>query len=197
VKLIFKFLPVLIILSSVYNTFLFVEEKMEQARVLGEEKPIIEGAIKQKKMKLSEIEKYREEIESAKSRVQAAEKEVEKLQRQLPNEISNTENLQLISELAQGLNIKNVFLTPLSEVDKGAFFSKNYEVKAQGTFLQFLILMEKIAENERLLNIDKLKLSQQNIQQRGRFQMINADIYIEAYRYNPEIENKKKDEKNI
>lgn len=183
----------MIILLSLYNTYIFVEEKMTTLSGLKEEVPMIQAAMGIKRKKLQEISSYKKEIDQAKERVSLAQKEVEKLQRQLPNEISNTENLQLISEIAKGLNIKNVYLTPSVEVNKGAYFTKIYELKGEGTFLQFLIFMEKIADNERLLNVDKLKLSQQTVQQKGRFQIINADIYIEAYRYNPEIEKQNED----
>ena len=77
------------------------------------------------------------------------------------------------------------FLSPGREENKGFYFTKRYELKGNGTFLQFLILLEKIAENERILNIKTLNLKKSDKKQRGRFQVINTSINIEAYRYNP------------
>jgi Tfp pilus assembly protein PilO len=65
------------------------------------------------------------------------------------------------------------------------FFVKKYEMRGYGTFLQFMVFFEKIAENERLLNINEIKLERRAGGQRGRFQVIDAQVIVEAYRYNP------------
>ena len=52
--------------------------------------------------------------------------------------------------------------------------------------------MEKISENERLLNIKALRMyKDDSTQVRGRFQLIKAEMSIEAYRYNPNHKEKR------
>ena len=45
--------------------------------------------------------------------------EVEKVQKRLPTDIADSENLKLIEDIAQKINLKEVFITPESEVNKG------------------------------------------------------------------------------
>ena len=47
-----------------------------------------------------------------------------------------------------------------------------------------LIFFEKIGASERLLNIKSVEIRRSEEKQRGRFQLINANVTIEAYRYN-------------
>lgn len=135
--------------------------------------------------KKKDLKRYFQDIEDAKKNIELVALEVEKVQRQLPSEISDAENLQLIKGVAENLNIQNIFLQPQGETDKGFYFIKNYEMKATGTYLQFLIFFEKVAENKRLLNIRDVTLGITQEKQRGRFQLINAEIIIQAYRFNP------------
>jgi len=173
---------------SVWEAFNLHTEKVEIAR---NQIPEIQSNIAKMQKEKKQLENYFSDIEEAKARIEKVAAEIEKLQQQFPSEISDTDNLALISSIAEILNVKNIFLQPGSEENKGFFYAKLYNIKASGTFLQFLIFLEKISEAKRLMNIHSIKLSHMEKAQKGRFQLINADINIEVYRYNPNFREKR------
>ncbi|MCO4792683.1 MAG: type 4a pilus biogenesis protein PilO [Bacteriovoracaceae bacterium] len=180
-----KKLPFFIFLYAIYGGYEMYEKHLELLTGMKDRIPVIQNKINKTKQKKKDLKRYFQDIEEAKKNIELVAQEVEKVQRQLPSEISDAENLQLIKGIAESLNIKNIFLQPKSEENKGFYFIKNYEMKGTGTFLQFLILFEKIAENKRLLNIRDIELKHLGRKQRGRFQLINTEIVIQAYRFNP------------
>ena len=199
-----KKLPLLIILYTAYTAYDMYESNQVKLKESQDRIPVLKSQIKKAKKKKKDLERYFKDIEEAKKNIELVAQEVEKVQRQLPSEISDTENLQTIKGIAEKLNIKNVFLQPKNETNKGFYFIKNYEMKATGTYLQFLIFFEKLGENKRLFNIRDVELKQINTSQRGRFNLINSKIIIRAYRFNPnhkedrgidDIENQFKDAK--
>jgi Tfp pilus assembly protein PilO len=166
---------------SLYTIYTEQEEK----RVAKIDKlPSLKIQIKRNRKKKRQMQQYFKDIDKAKERIERVAEEVEELQKKLPSNISDTQNLELIKGLAEGLNIKNVFLTPGNEENKGFYMVKRYDFNGTGTFLQFLVFLEKIAENDRLLNITSLRMKKTQKKQRGRFQLINCSASIVAYRYN-------------
>ena len=175
----------LIILYTGYEVYMAYEAHGE--KLIAEERrvPQIKKQIKKAEKEKAQLKQYFEDIEEAKKRIEKVAQEVERLQRQFPLEISDTENLELISSIAESLNIKNIFLKPGTEQSKDFYISKLYNVKAEGTFLQFVIFLEKIAEAERLMNIRDISLHALKRKQKGRFQLIQGEVNIETYKYNP------------
>ena len=57
------------------------------------------------------------------------------------------------------LNIKDTVMEPRLEEQQTYFISKDYSVKASGTFLQFLIFFERIGNSTRIYNVKSLKLT--------------------------------------
>jgi len=172
-----------------YGGFLLYGAWMEHTEVITsieQRIPAIEGKIRRAKKEKKQIKTYLRDIEEAKQNIEIVAMEVEKLQKKLPETIRDAENLGLIKKLAESLNIKNIFLSPGIEENKGFYFTKRYDLSASGTFLQFLIFFEKIGASERLLNIRALEIKKSEDKQRGRFQLVNAKISVEAYRYNPD-----------
>lgn len=180
-----KKLPLFIILYTAYSAYDMFEIHQQKLQEAKDRIPVLENQIQKSEQKKKDLRRYFKDIEEAKKNIELVAQEVEKVQRQLPSEISDAENLQLVKGIAENLNIKNVFLQPKEEISKGFYYIKNYEMKATGTFLQFLIFFEKIAENKRLLNIRDVELKQITEPQRGRFQLINSRVIIQAYRFNP------------
>ncbi|MFT6068841.1 MAG: Tfp pilus assembly protein PilO [Bacteriovoracaceae bacterium] len=174
-----------IILYVSFNLYMTYEEKMEAIELKKASIPAVRRKIAKKRKEKKQLKQYFKDIENAKQKIERVAAEVESLQKQLPNSISDTENLELIKGLAEGLNIKNVFLTPGTEENKGFYMVKRYEFAGTGTFLQFLVFFEKVAENDRLLNITSFNMSKTDKKQRGRFQLVNCKASIIAYRYNP------------
>lgn len=147
--------------------------------------PVMDQKLEVAKKKVSDLKKYFKDIEAAKRNIERVAQEVEKVQRRLPSDIADSENLKMIQGIASRLNIREVFIKPETEIDKGFYFIKNYVLTAEGTYLQFLVLFEKIAESKRLLNIKDVFFEQiTDRNQRARFKLIKGTIIVQAYRYN-------------
>lgn len=176
----------LIILYAGWTYFSLVEEKMSVLKESQDRVPISKAKIKKFIKQKNQLKVFFKDIEEAKKKIELVAVQVEKLQRQLPNSISDAANLSAIKDIADGLNIKNVFLAPGIEENKGFYFTKRYKFTGTGTYLQFLIFLEKIAANDRLLNVKTISIVRAAKKQRGRFQISNCEAEIEAYRYNAE-----------
>ncbi len=175
----------MIILWCGYNVYTKYEEHATLIQTAKDELPIIQDQIARKQKEKKDLENYFSDIEEAKGKIEKVASEIERLQQQFPAQISDTDNLAMISSLAEILNIKQIFLSPGTEVDKGFYFTKFYNIKAAGTYLQLLIFLEKIGEAKRLLNVNDMKLTKMEKKQKGRFQLINVEMNIGVYRYNP------------
>ncbi len=147
--------------------------------------PQLESSIARKKNELKQVENYVKDVESAREKIEKVAQGIEQLQKQLPTEAADSENLDIISNISTKLNLKSVQLSPQDEQLMDFYIIKRYQLKAQGTFLQFLMFFEKLAAEERLFNIDQFKLIKNDEKQKGRFQMINAEIVISSFRVNP------------
>ena len=166
---------------GVYTHWLDNAEKVESE--LGQI-PVIKNKIRRAKKEKKQLRSYLKDVESAKGRIELVAIEIEKLQKKLPDTIDDTKNLSNIKRIAEQINIKNIYLTPMDEITKGFYIAKRYNFKASGTYLQFLLLMEKVGAESTILNVKRLFLENVQKKQRGRFQIINGDIIIETYRYN-------------
>ena len=146
------------------------------------QKQDLEKAKKSKK----EIDTFKRNIDDAKSRIERVAKEIEKTQQLLPSEVSDTENISLLRKMAEDINIKEVSILPDKDDNRGFYIARRYKFKAKATYLQFLIMFEKISENKRILNVSELEYKKQDQTQRSKFQLINGEFVLEAYRYNAE-----------
>tara|TARA_R110002049_G_scaffold227376_5_gene399585 strand:+ start:913 stop:1533 length:621 start_codon:yes stop_codon:yes gene_type:complete len=187
-----KYLPIMIILYSLFDLNTLWTEHQELVESKQGVVPAIQNRIAKLKKERKEVDTFMADIESAKKRIELVAQEVESLQKKLPSNISDPENLAMFQGFTDNLNIRDVSIVPGPEENLGFYYKKRYELKGKGTFLQFLILMEKISENERLLNIKALRMyKDDSTQVRGRFQLIKAEMSIEAYRYNPNHKEKR------
>ena len=120
-------------------------------------------------------------------RVEEVAKNIESVQRQLPAETSDNQILTYLQSEIKALNIKDASFVPGKEEASTYYISKNYDLKAEGTFLQFLIFFERIANADRIYNVNNFKLTSPSEGVRGRFQIISGSGSIQAFRYNPEF----------
>lgn len=139
--------------------------------------------IKNKKTQ-REISYYYKNIEEEKLKIERVASEIEKMQQLLPSEISDSDTINLVRKMGDDINIKEMSITPEVESDRGFYFARRYKIKAKATFLQFLIMFEKIAENKRILNVSESSFKKSDLPQRSKFQVIDGEMVIEAYRYN-------------
>lgn len=184
---------------NMVTTYTDHEEKYN-ALIAQEEAAQIEYT-KNKKTK-REISNFYQNIKEAKEKIERVALEIERTQQLLPSEISDSENVDLLRRIADDVNIKEISITPEQEVDRGFYFARKYRFKAKATYLQFLIMFEKISENKRILNVGQLYFRKLDQPQRSKFQLISGEFVLEAYRYNSnfkedrginEIENQFKD----
>lgn len=174
----------LIIVYAIYNIFTYLEEvkvKKEEMTIKQElEAKSLQKARKSKK----EIANFNNDIIEAKNKIERVAQEIEKNQQLLPSDISDTENINLLKKMADDINIKELSIAPQSDENREFYIARKYKIKAKATYLQLLIMFEKISEYKRILNITDLSLKKMEQPQRGKFQLIEGDFTLEAYRIN-------------
>lgn len=181
---ILKSLHWFIILYAVYEFYSLYEVKTEHLANLESQVEVQRNMLAKNKKTQREIANYYSNIKEEKDKIERVAREIEKMQQLLPSDISDTENLHLLRSMAEDVNIKDISIAPEQEVDRGFFLARRYRIKAKATFLQFLIMFEKIGENKRILNVGESSFKKMEEPQRGKFQIIAGEFVIEAYRYN-------------
>lgn len=156
----------------------------EQYTALVEQEGMKRTELAKNKKVAREISNYYSNIKEEKEKIERVAKEIEKMQQLLPSEISDSDNINLLRKLADDINIKELSVVPENESDRGFFIARRYKLQAKATYLQFLIMFEKISENKRILNIGESSFKVTTLPQRGKFQVIDGEFVLEAYRYN-------------
>lgn len=147
--------------------------------------PEIEQNIVKLRIKVKEINDFIRKADEYKVRVEEVAKNIEAVQKQLPAETNDAQILSSFQSEMKVLNIKDTTMEPKGEEVGQYFISKDYSIKASGTFLQFLIFFERIGNSTRIYNVKSLKLTTNGAVRKGRFQLVNGEAVIQAYRFNP------------
>jgi Tfp pilus assembly protein PilO len=193
-----------IIAYAFVNIYLGYVEKEEQLTTLQANESTQQDIFRKNKKEQKAIQSFYKNIDEEKVKIERVAQEIEKMQQILPSEVSDTENIELVRGMAEEVNVKEISISPDKEEDHGFYIIRNYKISAKATYLQFLILFEKISENKRILNIGEINFSKTQEVQRGKFETIHGDFVIHAYRYNAkfredrgieELEKKFKEEK--
>ncbi len=180
-----KNIHLLIIALAAYNVYTLWSEKSGEMDGLQQQIDSANASLVGKRKNKKEIQSFFKDINEAKDRIERVALEIEKTQQQLPSEINDGELIQFISKKAEELNIRDINITPDATDDNKGFFSiRKYTLKAKGTYVQFLILFENISDYKRILNIGAVTFNRNNLIQRSRFQIIDGEIQILAYKYN-------------
>jgi Tfp pilus assembly protein PilO len=168
--------------NDAFELYKEAESKRETAlKSVENTKRKIQKTIRQKK----EIEKYLANIDKKKQEIEEVALQVEKVQRKLPAVIYDSDNIGLIRNTSDTLKIRNISVRPSREINNGFYYVKNYEFKGYGTYLQFILLLEKLATSERILNVSDVKLQRRKTKGRvGRYEILDMEATIESYRYN-------------
>jgi len=180
-------LHVFIIIYGLYGAWVGYDAHIIQMEILNAQFPSIEAEITTNQKKVKEIQEFVKKAEESKVRVEEVAKNIESAQKQLPAEINDNQILTFFNQEISSLNIKDPQIVPGKEDTSTYFISKEYMVKANGTFLQFLIFFERIGNATRIYNVKNLKLINPDANQKSRFQMIVGEGVIEAFRFNPEF----------
>lgn len=174
-----------ILLYGLYSGYLLYDEHTIQLAEIVERGSGLEEEIEKAKKKVKEIKEFAKKTDEYKLRVEEVAKNIESVQKQLPAETNDSQILTYFQSEINSLNIKDANFVPGSEESSTYFISKDYTLKGKGTFLQFLIFLERIGRADRIYNIKELKLFSVDQGQKGRFQIISGEGIIQAYRFNP------------
>jgi Tfp pilus assembly protein PilO len=149
-------------------------------------------ALKKKQKDIEVVKQYENQREEASKQFAEVEAEFEVIRKKLPSTFNHIENKQMFIDIANKLNVKKAIVddNKLKEENRDFYFIKKYKLSGAGTFLQFLILLERVSESERLFNINSLTFKEKPNSARGRFSIINSEIIVEAYRYNEKYKSK-------
>lgn len=170
-------------LYSYYEDYTVFEE---QKRGLEDQKVAAEASVARNKKKLKSIEKYKNDLDRYQKWVVEVTEQIDKLRKRLPSEINDGFMMQSIREKAGEMNIISPLVNSGRDVLNGFYIKKNYTLTGKGTFLQFLVFLENVDKFEQLLNVNNLELkAPDRDKQRGRFFILNGNVELEAYRYNP------------
>jgi Tfp pilus assembly protein PilO len=176
-----------ILAYGLYGAWVAYDEHEVQLQDIISRGSDLDGQIVANEKRVKEIEEYVKKTDEYKTRVEQVAKNIESVQKQLPAETNDTQILSFFQKEINSLNIKDANFTPGKEEKSIYYISKEYSLKAKGTFLQFLIFLERIGTADRIYNIKDLKLSSPGESQRGRFQIISGEGTIQAFRFNPDF----------
>lgn len=174
----------MILAYAAFGLYGIYEEKNLALQAEQQQTPGIEDKIKRAQNKLKEIDKFKKNLASSKERVEEVVKQIEKIQKQLPADVNDAEVQQLVGNIAKDLRIQDPSPSPSAETLNGFYFAKDYIFTGKGTFLQFLILFEKLAKAERILNVKKVVMNYDDQEVRSRFQVLQIQTIVESFRYN-------------
>ncbi len=177
----------LILLYGLYGTWVMYDEHQVQLEEIISRGSGLEEEIAAAEKKVKEIVEFSKKTTEYKVRVEEVAKSIETVQKQLPAETNDSQILTFFQSEINALNIKDANFTPGKEEKSVYYISKEYTLKARGTFLQFLIFFERIGNSDRIYNIKELRLTTPSDNVKGRFQMISGEGIIQAFRYNPDF----------
>lgn len=172
---------------GLYTTFGQYEAHNSRLEGIATQASMVEQEIAATNSKISEIQDFVKKADEYKVRVEEVAKNIETVQKQLPAETSDGQIVTFFSQEMNTLNMKDSNLIPGQEVVNTYFISKDYGLKAKGTFLQFLIFFERLGNAARIYNVKELKLKVENDSRKGRFQIVSGEGIIQAFRYNPDF----------
>lgn len=178
---------IFLLLYICYGVYEQYEAHVAEMESIEQEFPQVNDQIAKAEEKVKEIKEFIKKADEYKVRVEEVAKTIESVQRQLPPETNDSQIISFFQEEMKALNIKDPSNMPGKEENTTYFITKDYQVKATGTFLQFLVFFERVGNASRIYNIQTLKLTTVNENKRGRFQVLNGEAIIQAYRFNPQF----------
>lgn len=174
----------LLISYTLYGAYLLYEEKANTLdNIENQIKPTVSEFSSNAK-NLEEIKRYLNNINEEKQKIEKVALEIERNQQLLPSEFDDAGNIQALKKWADDLNIRDIGISPDLEKEKEFLVTRSYKVKVKATFIQLLILLEKIGGYKRIMNVGQISYNIDSESQKGRFQIIDAELFVEVYRYN-------------
>jgi len=175
------YLAIILILYSVWSFVEFRYLETGEYHFLNAQIQPMKDQIKEMKEKIAKAREFLANEESVKTRLLEVTKQIEVAQKQLPERFDNTQMIQTINEELQMINFKNGSLKPSTDQDYSFYKGRKYEIESIGSFLQFLVLMERLGKKERIINVTDLNLALEKMD--GRFQLLKGKVGFETYKY--------------
>jgi Tfp pilus assembly protein PilO len=176
-----------ILLYGLYGAWVMYDEHIVQLEDVQSRGNGVDAEIEAAKKKVNEIQEFMKKTDEYKVRVEEVAKNIETVQKQLPADTNDTQILTFFQSEINSLNMKDANFVPGKDEKSTYYIAKEYNLKAKGTFLQFLIFFERIGNADRIYNIKNLKLTNSTEVQKGRFQIIEGSGIIQAFRFNPDF----------
>ena len=187
-NLLLPYLHILLLAWAFYSGYEVYNENSVKIEGVKERNQIQRAKLKKTERQLKQVKKFQENLEESKSRVKEVVEKISEMQKQLPSDIKDIEVTGNLTDFATMLKMVNPEVTPAVEVNRNFYFSKDYNLDMQGTYLQALIFFEKLenlSKQDRILNVKYLKLSvSESADSRSRFKILDQTTTVEAYRYN-------------
>lgn len=187
-NLLLPYLHILLLAWAFYSGYEVYNENSVKIEGVKERNQIQRAKLKKTERQLKQVKKFQENLEESKSRVKEVVEKISEMQKQLPSDIKDIEVTGKLTDFATMLKMVNPEVTPAVEVNRNFYFSKDYNLDMQGTYLQALIFFEKLenlSKQDRILNVKYLKLSvSESADSRSRFKILDQTTTLEAYRYN-------------
>ncbi len=174
-----------ILIYSVYSVYDSYATKEERKNEIKQEISQLSSKIQKQRRQIKLIQEYQKDIEAKKNEIEEVAIQIENLQKRFPREVSDPENIKIIKELSDALKIRDLNITPEQDIVNGFYIVKRYKIVAEATYLQFLLLLERIAENERILNVNGIHLKRMETKRKQRYQPLEVEAVVETYKYNP------------
>lgn len=191
---IIKNLHIFIFLYTAFINFELYEQKTQEIESQKSQIESSKARLARSKTELAKIDQFNKDLEASKQRVAEVVAEIERVQKQLPSEINDTEVQQILNGISKDLRMKTPNMTPKQEQSKGFYFSKDYDFKVKATFLQSLIFfeqLENLSKSNRILNVKSVKLiDDPDSDRRSQFRTLRLATNVESYRYNTSFDIK-------
>lgn len=178
-----------IIAATVYFRYGDYNKYLESTGQKESQVTTIKNRLNRLKKQEQDFAESLKELRESKRGLSDTKEEILSIQARIPKEIRDTDILELLSKEAELLSIKDVFLRPQAESKKEFYTTKKYELKARGTFLQFLVYFERLAKKQEIIDIINLEMNvSDNEKNRGRFQSLDLTAQLEVFSYNLSVE---------
>ena len=183
-KLLIKYFHFAILVYGAYTIWNDYEDHNKAMQDKDGQISVVKTRLTKLKKRVKLLDGFLDDLNESKRQLNDTLAEFEQMQQQLPEEIRDTDVLDLFSREADFMNIKDVFLQPKAEKIRDFYVAKEYEIKATGTYLQFLVYFERLEKKPRLIDVVQLTLmSSKSSKNKGRFQLVDVNAKMEVFKY--------------
>ncbi|MCY4523954.1 MAG: type 4a pilus biogenesis protein PilO [Halobacteriovoraceae bacterium] len=172
------------IVWAIFSSFGTYEQFEEKNKQLKQKQTEVMQSISVFEKKRDKAEEYKANIEDLKEKLQIINEGFENTKKRFPANISDSE----IRDIANDVKLKKFFFEFKGQEAKDFYVRKDYQLRASGTYLQFLLFFEQIESLNRILNIKSLLLQIKNSNRLDRFQLLEGNANIELYGYNEQFD---------